>query len=77
MIAVRDEQHHAELAVLGFLMACDDKPSLGRDVLNICPSEAFVHQDTWAIADAVSFCVEQGVGPDIKMSLVHSERRDG
>lgn len=53
MIEPRDEQHYAELSILGYLMAEADNPGLVSEVFAACPPIMFAHNDTRAIAEPV------------------------
>lgn len=61
----QNEQHQRELAVLGFIMVSTKAPYLAGDVFGVCPVKAFLHNETRAIAEAVSNLVARGADPDI------------
>ena len=54
MITPQNAQHHAELSILGYLLARNRRPYAAGDLFGICPAKAFLHTETRAIAEAVA-----------------------
>lgn len=59
------EQRHAELSILGYLLAWGDKPDIAADVLSICAPETFMHPDTRAIAESIFSLAERREAVDL------------